>query len=91
MEIVDAFVVLIAWLLTGGAVLYGCVRIAPGKLGRWAVYGAGAVILVEFGLWPLLPGFGMHLGTADQYVAVALATVGLKMVLEWFVPTLLEV
>jgi len=89
MALVDAFVVIVGWLLAAGAVVYGCVHIPPGAWLRWLVYGAGAVVLTQFGWLPLLPAFDIHVGTVDQYAAVGLATVGLKVLMEKALPWLL--
>lgn len=86
--IIDAFVVIVGWLLAAGAVVYGCVHVRPGAGARWLVYGAGALILTQFGWLPLLPLFDIHVGTVDQYAAVGLATVGLKLLMEKALPWL---
>lgn len=88
MEMIDFFVTVVGWLLTAGAVVYGCVHVRPGAGARWLVYGAGAVILTQFGWLPLLPAFGFRVTVADQYVALALATVGLKLLMEKALPWL---
>ncbi len=90
MEIVDAFVVVVGWLLAAGAVVYGCIHIPPGAWLRWLVYGAGAVVLTQFGWLPLLPAFGFRVTVTDQYVALGLATVGLKLLMEKALPWLVR-
>lgn len=85
---VDIFVVVVGWLLAAGALVYGCMHVAPGSWARWLVFVASAVIATQFGWLPLLPLFGFHVTTVDQYAAVGLATVGLKLLMEKALPWL---
>jgi hypothetical protein len=86
--IVDIFVVVVGWLLAAGALVYGCMHVAPGSWARWLVFVAGAVIVTQFGWLPLLGLLGLRVTVADQYVALALATVGLKLLMEKALPWL---
>lgn len=85
---VDIFVVVVGWLLASGALIYGCMHVAPGSWARWLVFVAGAVIATQFGWLPLLPLFGFHAGAVEQYVALGLATIGLKLIMEDVLPWL---
>ena len=87
--IVDIFVAAVGWALAAGALVYGCMHVPPGSWVRWLVFVASAVIATQFGWLPLLPLFGFRVGVVDQYVAVALATVGLKLLMERALPWLL--
>lgn len=86
--IADAFVVMMGWALAAGALVYGCMHVAPGSWARWLVFVASAVIATQFGWLPLLPLFGFQVGTMEQYVALGLATVGLKLIMEDVLPWL---
>ena len=86
---VDIFVAVVGWLLAAGALVYGCMHVAPGSWARWLVFVAGAVIVTQFGWLPLLPMFGFRVEVVDQYAAVVLATVGLKLLMEKALPWLL--
>lgn len=89
MEIaIDIFVAVMGWALAAGALVYGCVHVAPGSWARWLVFLAGAVIVTQFGWLPLLGLLGLWVTVADQYVALALATVGLKLLMERALPWL---
>ena len=85
---IDIFVAVVGWALAAGALVYGCVHIPPGAWSRWVVFVASAVIATQFGWLPLLPLFGFHVGTIEQYAAVALATAGLKLMMERALPWL---
>ncbi len=86
MEIIDLIISLLGMLLTAGALFYGCVHVRPGAIMRWGIYGAGAVIATQFGWLPLLPSLGLRADTNDQYVALVVATLLLKIVMEKLVP-----
>ncbi len=86
--IADAFVVMMGWALAAGALIYGCMHVPPGAWARWLVFVASAVIATQFGWLPLLPLFGFQVGTMEQYVALGLATVGLKLIMEDVLPWL---
>lgn len=89
MEIViDIFVAVVGWALAAGALVYGCMHVPPGAWARWLVFVASAVIATQFGWLPLLPLLGLRVEVVDQYAAVALATVGLKVLMERALPWL---
>lgn len=89
MEIViDIFVAVVGWALAAGALVYGCMHVPPGAWARWLVFVAGAVIATQFGWLPLLPLFGFHAGAVEQYAALGLATIGLKLIMERALPWL---
>ena len=52
------------------------------------VFVAGAVIATQFGWLPLLPLFGFHAAAVEQYAALGLATIGLKLIMERALPWL---
>ena len=85
---IDIFVAVVGLLLTAGALVYGCMHVAPGSWARWLVFVASAVIAAQFGWLPLLGLFGVRVDVVDQYVAVVLATVGLKLLMERALPWL---
>lgn len=85
---IDIFVAVVGWALAAGALVYGCMHVPPGAWARWLVFLASAVIATQFGWLPLLPAFGFRVDVADQYVALALATVGLKLLMEQALPWL---
>lgn len=87
--IVDIFVVAVGWGLAAWALTYGCIHVRPGAPARWLVFVAGAVIATQFGWLPLLPLLGLRVEVVDQYAAVGLATVGLKVLMERALPWLL--
>ncbi len=87
--IVDIFVAVMGWALAAGALTYGCVHVPPGSWARWLVFVASAVIATQFGWLPLLPAFGFRVDVVDQYAAVGLATVGLKLLMERALPWLI--
>lgn len=87
--ITDSFVVVCGIVLAAGALLYGCVHVRPGSLVRWGVFVGCAVVATQFGWLPLLSLIGLRVTVADQYVALALATVGLKLLMEKALPWLL--
>lgn len=90
MEIViDIFVAVVGWALAAGALVYGCMHVPPGAWARWLVFVASAVIATQFGWLPLLSLIGLRVTVADQYVALALATVGLKLLMEKALPWLI--
>ena len=86
--IIDAFVVIVGWLLAAGALVYGCMHVPPGAWARWLVFLAGAVIATQFGWLPLLPLFGFHVTTVDQYAAVGITTLLFKLLMERVLPWL---
>ncbi len=86
--IVDIFVVVMGWLLAAGALVYGCMHVPPGSWARWLVFVAGAVIVTQFGWLPLLGLLGLRVEVVDQYVALGLATIGLKLIMEDVLPWL---
>lgn len=86
---IDIFVVVVGWALAAGALVYGCMHVAPGSWARWLVFVAGAVIATQFGWLPLLGLLGLRVEVVDQYAAVGLATVGLKVLMERALPWLL--
>ena len=85
---IDIFVAVVGWALAAGALVYGCMHVAPGSWARWLVFVASAVIATQFGWLPLLPLFGFRVDVVDQYAAVVLATVGLKLLMERALPWL---
>ncbi len=85
---VDIFVAVVGWGLAAGALIYGCMHVRPGAWARWLVFVASAVIATQFGWLPLLPLFGFHVGTVEQYAALGLATIGLKLIMEDVLPWL---
>lgn len=85
---VDIFVAVVGWALAAGALIYGCMHVPPGAWARWLVFVASAVIVTQFGWLPLLPAFGFRVTVGDQYMAMALATVGLKLIMEKALPWL---
>lgn len=87
--IIDIFVVAVGWGLAAWALTYGCIHVRPGAPARWLVFVASAVIATQFGWLPLLPLLGLRVEVVDQYAAVALATVGLKVLMERVLPWLL--
>jgi hypothetical protein len=86
--ITDSFVAICGCTLAGCALAYGCAHVPPGAIVRWLVYGSCAVIATQFGWLPLLPHLSLSAGTVDQYVALALATVALKWMMETVFPWL---
>lgn len=85
---IDIFVAVVGWALAAGALVYGCMHVPPGAWARWLVFVASAVIATQFGWLPLLPLLGLRVEVVDQYAAVALATVGLKVLMERALPWL---
>ena len=79
---IDITISIIGWLLTGWVLAYGCMRVRPGSVVRWAIFLASGVVATQFGWLPLLPAMGLRLTTADQYAAVALAAIGSKLLME---------
>lgn len=86
---IDIFVVAIGWGIAAWALTYGCIHVRPGAPARWLVFVASAVIATQFGWLPLLPLLGLRVEVVDQYAAVALATIGLKLLMERALPWLL--
>lgn len=86
---IDIFVVAASWGLAAWALTYGCIHVRPGAPARWLVFVASAVIATQFGWLPLLSLIGLRVTVADQYVALSLATVGLKLLMERALPWLL--
>lgn len=87
--IIDIFVVAAGWGLAAWALTYGCIHVRPGAPARWLVFVASAVIATQFGWLPLLSLIGLRVEVVDQYAAVVLATVGLKLLMEKALPWLL--
>jgi len=85
---IDIFVAVVGWALAAGALVYGCMHVPPGSWVRWLVFVASAVIATQFGWLPLLGLLGLRVTVADQYVALGLATVGLKLLMERALPWL---
>ena len=81
--------VAVGWGVAAWALTYGCIHVRPGAPARWLVFVASAVIATQFGWLPLLPLLGLRVEVVDQYAAVALATVGLKVLMERALPWLL--
>lgn len=87
MALRDLLVIGISVLLAAGAVFYGCVRVPPGSLARWLVYGAGAVVVTQFAWYPIVSVWCTYpVTTTDQYVTTAWAAVLLRVVVERVVP-----
>lgn len=86
---IDITISIIGWLLTGWVLAYGCMRVRPGSVVRWLIFLASGVFMTQFGWLPLLPFFGLRVTVTDQYMAVVLATFGLKLLMEKALPWLL--
>lgn len=86
---IDITISIIGWFLTAWTVAFGCMRVRPGSWARWLIFLAGAIAMTQFGWLPLLPFLGLRITVADQYMAVALATIGLKLLMERALPWLL--
>lgn len=83
--IITIVVIILACLLTAVGAAFG-VTVAPvGHPLRWPAYAGCAVVLTQFGWYPLLSLLDLRVGVTDQYVAVVLATVGIKFIMEWLV------
>jgi len=90
MAIADMVVVIVGLPLAAGAVLYGCMTVPPGSGSRWVVYLGGAVVATQFVWLPLADAWADYpLTTADQCMAIPVAAIGLKLVMEKVVPNLL--
>lgn len=87
--IINTIIVIVGWALTAWTVAYGCMRVRPGSFARWLIFLGGAIAMTQFGWLPLLPAFGLRVTVGDQYMAVALATVGLKLLMEYVLPWLI--
>jgi hypothetical protein len=87
--IINTIIVIVGWALTAWTLAYGCMRVKPGSFTRWAIFLASGVVSTQFGWLPLLPFLGLRVTAADQYMAVVLATVGLKLLMERALPWLL--
>ena len=85
---VDIFVAVVGWALAAGALVYGCMHVPPGAWARWLVFVASGVIATQFGWLPLLPLFGFHVTTVDQYAAVGIAALLFKLIMERALPWL---
>lgn len=82
MTILDAFVAALGAVLTAGGLWYGCVTVPPGMM-RWTIYGGCGLIATQFVLLPAVSFWVVTpLSPAEQYMAVALAAIGLKIVME---------
>lgn len=87
MALSDTSVITLSVLLAAGAIFYGCVRVPPGSLARWLVYGAGAVVVTQFAWYPIVSVWCTYpVTTLDQYAATVTATVLLKVTVEGIVP-----
>jgi hypothetical protein len=86
---IELLTVIAGWALTVLTLAYGCAKVEQGSIGRWLVFLAAGVVATQFGWLPLLPFLGLRVTAADQYMAVVLATVGLKLLMERALPWLL--
>lgn len=87
MALSDTSVITLSVLLAAGAIFYGCVRVPPGSLARWLVFGAGAVVVTQFAWYPIVSVWCTYpVTTTDQYVSTIWATMLLKVVVERVVP-----
>ena len=86
---IDIFISVTGWLLTAWTVAFGCMRVRPGSWARWLIFLASGVFMTQFGWLPLLPFFGLRVTVTDQYMAVVLATFGLKLLMEKALPWLI--
>jgi len=86
--IINIIIAVVGWALTAWTVGYGCIRVPPGSFTRWLIFLGGAIAMTQFGWLPLLPFFGLRVTVADQYMAVVLGTVGLKVLMERALPWL---
>lgn len=87
--IINTIIVIVGWALTAWTLAYGCMRVRPGNFARWLIFLASGVTMTQFGWLPLLPLLGLRVTVADQYMAVVLATVGLKLLMEYALPWLI--
>jgi hypothetical protein len=79
---IELLTVIAGWALTVLTLAYGCAKVEQGSIGRWLVFLAAGVVATQFGWLPLMPWMGLRLTTNDQYVAVVLAAVGSKLLME---------
>lgn len=86
MEVINLSVAGIGALLSGGALVYGCIHTRPGSASRWLVFGAVAILADQLVWLPVLAVMGIGVSVADQVYGAGILLLVLKWLIDWLFP-----